>query len=549
MRESRGTGWGSPEAARERSWRRASPGVDESSFGGTGVIGGRGVKARSAGRSPGLAARLGARSSYSPYSWACSAWPPGRAVAALRPRHLHRARVSPLGPGRRPEPARRTRHHQPGLRRPVRQPASRHLQHPHQPQLRRPAGLTLCPTPEPRPNPALPVIDIEPVSRHRPSRTSCRRPAGTACAGIPFTPSAPAADGTVTLTPSAPLILGPSAVGGPAGRASSISPSTSSSAPSTASPGSSFVALHAAAPSPSPRLPLRPGAPSSPSPAAPSLIPPSPPPMSAPGATGRRPCRGHQPSDTATVTAVPSGRRRPAPSPSRSSRPGDRFPPARPPRSAPRAPSPLVPTTPAPSPAPPATATFTPVPPRARTTIFVAPYSGDTNYPRRPRLRRPRRAGHRRPRHIDVVKTATPPTTAEPAAPSPTTCWSSTPGPRPDHHLPERQRLRQHRPSRPPASNVTCASRHGAALAADPRSRHPSPQLPATSPGTPGRPSPTSCTIFGTDALGQTATDNETPPSARPCRRLAVNKTANPTTGHEPGGDFTYTVRVTNTSP
>jgi uncharacterized repeat protein (TIGR01451 family) len=79
-----------------------------------------------------------------------------------------------------------------------------------------PAVGSLCPAPEPRPVPSLPILDLEPpgaVSVDPPGPAATGR-AGTACAGTVFPVSAPDANGTVTLTPLAPVILGPSAVGG-----------------------------------------------------------------------------------------------------------------------------------------------------------------------------------------------------------------------------------------------------------------------------------------------------------------------------------------------
>ena len=55
-------------------------------------------------------------------------------------------------------------------------------------------GIQTCPTPDPG------VFDISPTGTGK---------AGTQCAGVSFTISAPDASGVVTLTPSAPVVLGP----------------------------------------------------------------------------------------------------------------------------------------------------------------------------------------------------------------------------------------------------------------------------------------------------------------------------------------------------
>jgi uncharacterized repeat protein (TIGR01451 family) len=74
----------------------------------------------------------------------------------------------------------------------------------------------VCGAPEPRPIPTLPVFDIEPpgVVTTDPIGPVATGRAGTACAGTVFTVSPPDASGTVTLTPSTPVVLGPSNVGG-----------------------------------------------------------------------------------------------------------------------------------------------------------------------------------------------------------------------------------------------------------------------------------------------------------------------------------------------
>ena len=68
--------------------------------------------------------------------------------------------------------------------------------------------------------------------------------------------------------------------------------------------------------------------------------------------------------------------------------------------------------------------------------------------------------------------------------------------------------------------------------------------------GAPGAQLTDIVTVVGTDALGQTATDNDdatvgitgVPP------QVAIDKTASPLSRPEPGGAFTYTVVITNPS-
>jgi len=72
-------------------------------------------------------------------------------------------------------------------------------------------GGEVCTVPEPRPITTLPVFDVEPpgVVTTDPVGPTATGRAGTVCAGFTFMVSSPDAVGTVTFTPSAPVILGP----------------------------------------------------------------------------------------------------------------------------------------------------------------------------------------------------------------------------------------------------------------------------------------------------------------------------------------------------
>jgi hypothetical protein len=67
------------------------------------------------------------------------------------------------------------------------------------------SGAVACATPEPRPTAAQPIFNVDPATGR----------AGTSCAGILFSVSAPDAFGTVTFTPSSPVILAAVSLGGP----------------------------------------------------------------------------------------------------------------------------------------------------------------------------------------------------------------------------------------------------------------------------------------------------------------------------------------------
>ncbi len=102
------------------------------------------------------------------------------------------------------------------------------------------------------------------------------------------------------------------------------------------------------------------------------------------------------------------------------------------------------------------------------------------------------------------------------------------------------------------AARGTCTTAIGTMLAVSPGPGNTySCSFTAPFTGAPGATLTDIVTVVGTDALGQTATDSDdatvgitgVPP------QVMVDKTANPLTRPEPGGDFTYTVVVTNTSP
>jgi len=76
-------------------------------------------------------------------------------------------------------------------------------------------GSEPCTQPEPRPIPGQPIFNIDPIATGR---------AGTACTGILFAVSPPNANGTVTFTPTGPVVLGPSAVAVPRTKATAWVP-------------------------------------------------------------------------------------------------------------------------------------------------------------------------------------------------------------------------------------------------------------------------------------------------------------------------------------
>jgi uncharacterized repeat protein (TIGR01451 family) len=101
------------------------------------------------------------------------------------------------------------------------------------------------------------------------------------------------------------------------------------------------------------------------------------------------------------------------------------------------------------------------------------------------------------------------------------------------------------------AARGTCTTAIGTVLAVSPGPGNTySCSFTAPFTGAPGATLTDIVTVVGTDAVGQTATDSDdatvgitgVPP------QVMVDKTANPLTRPEPGGDFTYTVVVTNTS-
>jgi len=67
-------------------------------------------------------------------------------------------------------------------------------------------GAEPCTSPEPRALPGQPIFNIDPIASGR---------AGTACAGLLFSVSPPNPNGTVTFTPTGPVVLAPVTTGGP----------------------------------------------------------------------------------------------------------------------------------------------------------------------------------------------------------------------------------------------------------------------------------------------------------------------------------------------
>ncbi|MGI8808533.1 MAG: hypothetical protein ACR2KK_11945 [Acidimicrobiales bacterium] len=436
-----------------------------------------------------------------------------------------------------------------------------------------PTSASACTLPEPRPDPSQPIFRIDSPAVGR---------AGTACAGVIFTVSAPDANGTVVFMESAPVVLGPSNGAGPLPSSCVIDFTFDVVQRPNDGDTVANIVVQAQTPAINPTLGVNNAGQS-------NLIVVSPAPTSVvTAASPQTVVEGTPFTDTAVVTGVPNGPpltgtvifrifRVDAPGVPVCSRLG--------------APPALVPTATAPTTlfatsgpvtatgvttpdpvtgAPRATFTFTPTPPPGPGSyVFVATYDEtdltDVNYA--PSTSGPvpdscNDAPERvtvtsiRPT-IAVVKTANPTQVTEPGGPVTFTVRVINTGPRDvtltslnddiygDLNGQGTCAVNTSPPpgNRPPAPPLLVANggEYTCSFVG---------QVPRTGVGVPGGSQTDIVTAVGTDVAGQTATANDdaivnivgVPP------QVAVTKTADPLTRTEPGGDFTYTVVVTNTS-